>query len=226
MPQVLVTGANRGLGLGFARHYAAAGWSVLAACREPAEAPALRRLPRTQVLRLDLAEEASIEAVARDIGGTPLDLLLNNAAVIGPPNQSLGNLQQAGWLSVLRVNAVGPALLAERLAANVLASERRSIVNITSHLGSLSQASTDWAPLYCVSKAGLNMVTRWLAEALAPRGAIVVALSPGWVQTSMGGPGATLSVEQAVAELAAVIERLTRADSGSFLDTAGQTIPW
>ncbi len=226
MPTVLITGANRGLGLGFAKHYAGEGWDVIGACRQPLEAAALKKLPRTRVLPLDLAEEPSILALADDIGGAPLDLLINNAGMLGPRTAGLGQLGQSDWLEVLGVNAVGPALLAEALAANVLASQRKLVVNISSGLGSMSETEPEWAPLYCVSKAALNMVTRYLAKALAPRGGLAVALSPGWVQTAMGGPGATLSVEDAVEALAAVIAGLKKADNGSFLGHQGQPIPW
>lgn len=226
MPTLLVTGANRGLGLGFARHYAEAGWSVIGACRQPAEAVALRRLPSTRVLPLDLADEGSIAALAEAVGGTPIDLLLNNAGLLGPQPASLGQLQQEDWLEVLKVNSVGPALLTEALSANVLASRAKTVVNISSGLGSLAEAETEWAPVYCVSKAALNMVTRYLAGALGPRGGIVVAISPGWVQTAMGGAGASLTVEESVAAMARVIAGLQRADSGAFLGHQGHPIPW
>ncbi len=226
MPTVLITGAGRGLGLGFAQHYAKAGWDLLATCREPREAPTLRRLPGVEVLRLDMADEAGIERIAGGLSGRPIDLLINNAGVLGPRNMALGTSQQADWLQVLATNTVGPYLLAERVAANVLASQGKRIVNISSGLGSLEQADTEWAPIYCVSKAGLNMVTRHLARLLGPRGGIAVALSPGWVQTAMGGPGASTTVEEAVATMAATIERLTSADNGRFLHADGSPLPW
>lgn len=226
MPTVLVTGANRGIGLGFARHYAAAGWDVLAACRTPEEAVALKRLPNTSLLRLDMTDEAGIAALARGMAGRPLDLLINNAGMLGPRSLPLGTSQQAEWLSVLSTNAVGPYLLAERLASNVLASQGKRVVNASSSMASLSRGSTDWAPIYAVSKAALNMVTRHLAAELGPRGGIVVALSPGWVQTAMGGPGAVTPVDEAVAALAATIEGLTPTENGSFLDSSGSPFPW
>lgn len=226
MPTVLVTGANRGLGLGFAKHYAGKDWTVLAACRQPNEAAALKRLTNTRVLPLDLSDEDSIAALSQTVGGAPIDLLINNAGVLGPQPSSLGQLQQSDWLPVLSVNAVGPALLTEALAANLLASRTRKVVNISSGLGSLTEADTEWAPVYCVSKAALNMATRYLAAALAPRGGIVVALSPGWVQTAMGGQGAELTVEESVAAMTAVIEGLGRKDNGSFLGHQGRPIPW
>lgn len=226
MPTVLVTGANRGIGLGFAQHYAAAGWDVLAACRTPGEAASLRRLPNTTLLPLDVTDEAGIEALARDMAGQPLDLLINNAAVLGPRSLRLGTSQQGEWLSVLATNAVGPYLLTERLAPNVLASQGKRVVNSSSSMASLSLGSTDWAPVYAVSKAALNMVTRHLAAELGPRGGIVVAISPGWVQTAMGGPGASTLVEEAVAAMAATIGRLTPAENGSFLDSYGSPFPW
>ena len=226
MPTVLVTRASRGIGLGFAQHYARAGWDVLATCRQPREAPTLRRLPNTEVLPLDLDDEAAIERLAEGLSGQPLDLLLNNAGVLGPRNMALGTSQQSEWLEVLRTNTVGPYLLAERVAANVLASSQKKVVNISSGLGSLAQADTEWAPIYCVSKAALNMVTRHLATLLGPRGATVISLSPGWVRTAMGGPAAASSVEESVASMAATIEALTTARNGRYLYADGSEIPW
>jgi NAD(P)-dependent dehydrogenase (short-subunit alcohol dehydrogenase family) len=226
MSTVLVTGANRGLGLGFAKHYAREGWEVLACCRRPGEAAALRKLPGTRVLELDVADEGSIERLAKEISGAPIDVLINNAGIGGPVGVDFGASSQADWLPTLLTNTVGPYMMTERLAQNVLASQQKKIVSITSGLGSLAQATSDYAPIYSISKAGLNMACRRIAHTLGPRGAIVVVLSPGWVKTAMGGQGAPLSVEQSVAGMAAVIAGLTRADNGSFRNQDGSSLPW
>lgn len=226
MPCVFITGASRGIGLGLAQFYARAGWSVIASCREPREAPALRRLPGTEVVKLDVTDEAAIDRVADGLSGRPIDLLFNNAGLLGPRSTPLGMSQQEDWLRILKANTVGPYLLAERIASNVLASQQRKVVNISSSQGSLTQADTEWSPMYCVSKAALNMVTRHLATLIGPRGGIVVSLSPGWVKTAMGGPEAATSVEEAVAAMAATVESLTPAENGRFLYADGSPVPW
>jgi NAD(P)-dependent dehydrogenase (short-subunit alcohol dehydrogenase family) len=226
MPTVLITGANRGLGLGFAKHYAKEGWQVLGCCRKPSEAAALRKLPGARVLELDVADEDSIERLAEEISGTPLDLLLNNAGIGGPVGVDFGATRHADWLPTLLTNTVGPYMMIERLAQNVLASEQKKIVSITSGLGSIADATSDYAPIYSISKAALNMGAKRISHILGPRGAVVVVLSPGWVKTAMGGQGAPLSVEKSVAGMTRVIAGLTRADNGSFRNHDGSTLPW
>jgi len=226
MPTVLITGANRGIGLGFAKHYAKEGWEVLGCCRSPGEAAALKKLPGTRVLPLDVADEASIDALAKAISGAPIDLLLNNAGNGGPVGVDFGASRQADWLPTLLTNTVGPYLMVERLAQNVLASKQKKIVSITSGLGSIGQTDSDYAPIYSISKAALNMGMKRIAHTLGPRGAIVVVMSPGWVKTAMGGQGAPLSVEKSVAGMTAVIADLSRKDNGTFRNHDGGTLPW
>jgi len=226
MPTVLITGANRGIGLGFAKHYAREGWDVLACCRAPGEAAALKKLTGTRVLALDVADEGSIDRLAKEISGAPIDLLLNNAGHGGPLGVDFGATRLADWLPTLLTNTVGPYMMIERLAANVLASRQKKIVSITSGLGSIAQVDSDYAPIYSVSKAGLNMGSKRIAKILGPRGAIVVVISPGWVKTAMGGQGAPLSVETSVAGMTAVIAGLTKKDNVSFRNYDGKTLPW
>jgi NAD(P)-dependent dehydrogenase (short-subunit alcohol dehydrogenase family) len=226
MPTVLVTGANRGIGLGFAKHYAKEGWQVLGCCRSPGEAAALKKLPGTRVLALDVADERSTDKLAKEVSGTPIDLLVNNAGYGGPVGVDFGATRQADWLPTLLTNAVGPYMLIERLAENVLASQQKKFVSITSGLGSIAQASSDYAPIYSISKAALNMGAKKISQILGSRGAIVIVMSPGWVRTAMGGQGAPLSVETSVAGMTAVIARLTRDDNGSFYNNDGTTLPW
>ncbi|HKY96001.1 MAG TPA: SDR family oxidoreductase [Kiloniellales bacterium] len=226
MPTVLITGANRGIGLGFAKHYAKEGWQVLGCCRSPGEAAALKKLPGTRVLALDVADETSIDRLAKEISGTPIDLLINNAGHGGPVGVDFGATRQADWLPTLLTNTVGPYMLIERLAANVLASQQKKFVSITSGLGSIGEATSDYAPIYSISKAALNMGAKRISAILGPRGAIVIVMSPGWVKTAMGGQSAPLSVEKSVAGMTAVIAGLTKDDNGSFYNHDGKILPW
>ena len=136
-----------------------------------------------------------------------------------------GSFDFASWEEVLRVNLLGPAALAEALIENVAASERRTIAMMSSRLGSISESSGMTLP-YSTSKAALNMLVKGLAATLASRNIIVVALSPGWVRTDMGGEGAPLSPEASVRGLRKVIDGLKPADSGKFFSHDGSAIPW
>lgn len=227
---VLVTGGNRGLGLEFVRQLLARGDAVIAACRDPAGATALTSLAATrrdqlQVLALDLANPASIAQFARNLvqRGEHIELLLNNAGVL-PAGERFGAIEPAVLAATLATNASGPFLLTQALAPCLADGSR--VVNISSGLGSIAGVEQWRTPSYAISKAALNMVTRLLAVALGERGICVVALSPGWVRTVMGGAGAALSPEQSVHDLLALIDRLGVNDSGQFLTRLGETIAW
>jgi NAD(P)-dependent dehydrogenase (short-subunit alcohol dehydrogenase family) len=221
LPTLLVTGANRGLGLELVRQYAAAGWRVHAACRRPDRAAGLDRLRGEIVLhRLDVTDAGQIAALRAAIGGESLDLLVNNAGI----RLRFGHNDVEEWMTTLRVNAVAPLQVTEQLLDRL--QPGGMVVNMSSRLGSIAEnnASDSWA--YRASKAALNMVTRSLAVELAARRIIVVSLTPGWVRTDMGGPSAPLSPPESVAALRQVIGRLTLADSGRFFNHEGKELPW
>ena len=229
MPTTLITGANRGLGLEFARQYAQDGWQVLAGCRLPDQASELRALAREtggiEFLELDVGRADQIAAVARQLAGRLIDLLINNAGVPGSPAR-LGELDDHEWLETLRVNTLGPIRLAEALRDNVAASGHKRIVAISSGLASIAQNTSGGRYSYRTSKAALNAAVRSLAMDLRGRGVIAVVLSPGWVRTRMGGAGAPLDPEQSVAGMRRVIAGLTPEDTGAFLSHDGTSIPW
>jgi NAD(P)-dependent dehydrogenase (short-subunit alcohol dehydrogenase family) len=226
MSTVLITGANRGVGLEFARQYADAGWRVIATCRDPELARALKALEgdvRRQML--DVADDGQIAALARTLANEPIDLLINNAG-IGGPHDTFGDCDAAAWLKVLRVNAIAPLHMAERFLANLERGQRKLIVNITSRMGSLADNAGGGSYMYRTSKAALNMVTRTMANDLRPRGIIVIAVSPGWVKTDMGGVNALITAGESVGEMRAKIDTLTLADSGHFFNYDGRALPW
>jgi NAD(P)-dependent dehydrogenase (short-subunit alcohol dehydrogenase family) len=198
MPSVLITGANRGLGLEFARQYLANGWQVYAACRDPSSASELRRLADTsdhklRVMALDVTDPASVKAAAAKLDGQAIDLLLNNAGVGGARGQTIGNIDYKAWAKVLDVNTMGPMRVSEAFVDHVARSERKLIVTLTSGMGSLADNTSGGSIAYRSSKAAVNMVMRSLAIDLAPRGITCVVVNPGWVRTDMGGPHATLA---------------------------------
>ena len=231
MPTVLVTGANRGLGLEFVRQYAADGWRVYAGCRAPSAADALQALAAASagllsIHALDVRDRASIQRLAAELAGQPIDLLINNAAIWGSAEQVLGGLDDRIWAEVLDVDVVGPVRVTEAFLENVAASVRRTVVMLSSRLGSIALNDSGGRLMYRAAKAGLNAVARSLAVDLAPRGIVCVALSPGWARTDMGGPQAPLSPVDSIAGMRRVIEGLDLTQSGQFLAYDGTTVPW
>lgn len=229
METTLITGANRGIGLAFARHYAGAGWNVLAGCRSPGDAPQLAELStrhpgRVTVFPIDVTDAASIAAAARAAGDRPIDLLLNNAGVTAR-QETLDGLDFDAWRHVLDVNTLGPVRVAAAFLDQVARSGRRLVVTVTSRMGSLTEDGTGYYA-YRSSKAAVNMAMRCLAHDARGRGVAVVVVHPGWVRTDMGGEQAPLTPEQSVASLARAIDRFGMAESGGFFDHDGSTIPW
>jgi len=220
----LVTGANRGIGLAFARALAARGDRVIATARLPGKASALAGLP-LRLEKLDLADGGSIAGLARGLSGEPIDVLINNAG-IGEAGPGFAEIAMTDLEEALRVNAVGPAALTQALLSNLLAGRRRMVVNLSSGLGSISENRSGGWIAYRASKAALNQLTRTMAAELKKDRFICIAMSPGWVRTDMGGPGASLSPEDSVAAMLKVLDRLTPSDTGRFLDHRGKEVPW
>jgi NAD(P)-dependent dehydrogenase (short-subunit alcohol dehydrogenase family) len=209
MPTALITGAGRGLGKELARQYAADSWNVIG----------------TQRRDLEMTNFGQIREFGARLKGKPIDLLFCNAGISGRKGMAPGSFDFDSWEEVLRVNLLGPAALAEALLDNVAASERRTIAMMSSRLGSITESSGMTLP-YATSKAALNMLVKGLAATLGSRGIIVIALSPGWVRTDMGGEQAPLSPEKSVQGLRKVIAGLKSSDSGKFLSHDGSQIPW
>lgn len=229
---VLVTGANRGLGLEFARQWLAEGACVFAGCRRPDRADALAQLAgdpdhELHVLSLDVTDQASVDAAVAEVRETApcLDVLVNNAGV-SPHGEEFSNVQADAMLGVMHVNAVAPLIVAQRCHALLRQSPHPRIVNISSSMGSLAKKDYGRHYSYSASKAALNMLTRAAAADLRNDGIVVVALHPGWVQTDLGGSQATLSPRESVAGLLQVIAALTPEKSGHFLTWNGDEQPW
>jgi NAD(P)-dependent dehydrogenase (short-subunit alcohol dehydrogenase family) len=231
MPTTLVTGANRGLGLEFARQYAADGWQVFAGCRVPKAAKELQRIAaesggRICVLEIDVTDAASVRTAAAGLKDEAIDLLLNNAGVGGPPGQQIGGLDYAAWARVLDANTLGPMRVVEAFIDNVARSDQKHIVTITSGMGSVEDNTSGGSYAYRSSKAAVNMVMKSLSIDLAPRGITCVVVNPGWVRTDMGGSRGTLSPAESIQSLRSVIAALRPEDSGKFLNYTGKPYPW
>ncbi|MSO65759.1 MAG: SDR family oxidoreductase [Alphaproteobacteria bacterium] len=223
MPTILITGANRGIGLEAARQFAAAGWTVHACCRDPAKADALKALKGTTIHALDVADFDAIDALARRLKDIPIDVLLNNAGKNA--RVELGKIDYDNWAELFRVNTMAPLRLAESFVEHLARSTKKLIINISSIMGSIADSSGKWYP-YRSSKSALNMVSKCLSVDLAPRGITVLSVHPGWVRTDMGGPTATVSPEDSVAGIKALIDRATPAVTGRFYAFDGKELPW
>jgi NAD(P)-dependent dehydrogenase (short-subunit alcohol dehydrogenase family) len=232
MPSVLVTGANRGLGLEFCRQYAAAGWQVFACCRHPADAHELNDLARQSssgrvlIFALDVRDFDRIAVLAGELRDQPIDVLLNNAGIYGPNKMTLGQIDYSAWMEVLAVNTLAPLRMAECFVEHVARSQRKIIAAISSLMGSVSSNTGGRHYLYRSSKAALNAVVKSLAIDLRDRGIIAVTLHPGWVKTAMGGANAEMEIDVSVRDLIGVLDRLALKDSGRFLSHDGSEIPW
>ena len=238
-PTVLVTGANRGLGLEFARQYAAKGWQVIATSRNPEESYDLNKLAdqyqKIAVEQVDVADPASVAALTARLNGRPIDVLVNNAGYFGDPaDAQLGQIDFTRWDAYYRVNALGPLLMAEALLPNLLAGQQKKVLALTSRAGAFSYNTDAQAPklpghyFYGGSKAALNLMFVTLANDTRRQGLTVAVLSPGQVDTR--GVGTTgphiVPIDKSIAGLIGVIDGLTLADSGSFRNWDGTAIDW
>lgn len=226
----VVTGANRGIGLEFVRQLLARGDEVLAGCRDPADAAELQALDRDgrlQVVALDLADEARRTAfvTAVETRWDGLDRLINNAGML-VSGERFGAVTQDALVRTFTVNTAGTFLLTQALAPRLAAGRAPRVASVSSGMGSIARLGGFHSPSYSISKAALNMASSLLAQALNPRGIGVLTLSPGWVQTAMGGPSAPLPASASVAGMLRVIDGAPGLPAGDFLDYDGTPIPF
>ena len=232
MQRVLVTGANRGLGLEFVQQLLARGARVIAACRQPGRALKLTALAAAHpghlsVLPLDLNKERSIAGLAQEAGllTDKLDALINNAGVL-VSGEHYGELAAKTFAETFATNVIGPLLLTQALTPLLERGDAARVINLSSDLGSHAETAAFATPSYAISKAALNMVTRLAAAELGPRGITVISLNPGWVRTEMGGAHAPLAANESVAAMLRVIDGLQSGDGGRFLDYSGADVAW
>jgi NAD(P)-dependent dehydrogenase (short-subunit alcohol dehydrogenase family) len=223
-PTVLITGANRGIGLEFARQFVAKGYKVIGTARDPADAKDLSATA-DRVEPLDVTDAASVAALASRLQGVPIDILVNNAGVFDRKDVTIDKVDFVMMEQTFAVNTIGPLRVTQALLPNLRASKRRTIVSISSQLGSIEKSDGRWYA-YRASKAALNQINKTLSAELAPEGFTCVVLHPGWVRTDMGGAGATYTPQESVRGLITVIEKLGPADNGRFYDFKGNPIPW
>ncbi len=232
MPNLLITGANRGIGLEFARQYIESGWRVFACCRNPDQATPLKQLASMHanslsLHKLDVSDFDEIDRLSTELADQDIDLLLNNAAVfLDTHDNELGSTDYEAWIYSLRVNSMAPLKMTEAFINQVRRSTQKKVINITSKMGSIADNTSGGYYLYRSSKTALNMATRNLSIDLMPHGIMTATLHPGWVQTDMGGPNALITAGSSVAGMRRVIEQLTLANSGKFYAYNGKEIAW
>ncbi|GAA3944871.1 SDR family oxidoreductase [Allohahella marinimesophila] len=230
MSTVLITGANRGIGLEFVKQYLDEGDTVLACCRDPGSADELSALAgqfdALSLHRLDVSQADQIDELAATLDGTGLDVLINNAGIYGPKGLSFDEINEQDWLDVFTVNSIAPFMVTRALLPHLKKGGVKKIAVLSSKMGSVADNDSGGSYLYRSSKSAINQVVKSLSHDLKDSGMRVVALHPGWVQTSMGGPQALITTQQSVTGLRKVISDLDDERSGGFFAYDGAVVPW
>jgi len=231
MATLLITGANRGLGLEFCKQYAAEGWQVLACCRMPQAATELKslaeRYPHVSILALDVANFVQIEQLATQLHDTCIDVLINNAGVYGDSHEwGFGRLDYQAWTKTLAVNVQAPVKMAEAFLPHLKRGDKKLLIAISSLMGSIADNSSGGSIIYRSSKAALNAAMKSIAIDLKEQAVGVLVFHPGWVKTDMGGANAPLEAVQSVAGMRQAISAFSLDQSGSFVKYDGTPLPW
>jgi NAD(P)-dependent dehydrogenase (short-subunit alcohol dehydrogenase family) len=233
MSTVLITGANRGLGLEFARQYAADGWDVLATSRDPEKSEELRQLQKknkVSLQALDVTSGKSVEALTQALGGRAIDLLILNSAIYTRNGNKISEIDYDAWREANETNLMGAVRVAEALLENVAVSKRKQIAAISTGMGSMQalKSTIGFGAVYQyrTSKAALNMAMSILAKELEPRGISVVIFDPGWVQTDMGGANAALTPQESIGGMRTVLAGDPMGLTGKFVGYDGGARPW
>ena len=230
MSTMLVTGANRGIGFEFVQQYLAMGEEVVATYRNEEDSDQLISLyaekSNLEIFKLDVASDSSREEFSQRLGDQPIDVFINNAGVYGPRDSVFGKVDEANWLSVLRINALAPLFLTQLLIENFRRGELKKLLYITSKMGSIEDNRGGGSYVYRSSKAALNAVVKSISVDLEPEKMAVAVLHPGWVRTDMGGPNGLIDTKTSVAGMIQVIRNLNLESSGVFFNYDGNVIPW
>ncbi len=228
MSTVLITGANRGVGLEMVKCYAARGDKVLACCRAPAAATALQAVTGdVAIIELQVTDGASVAALSAALEGTTIDILINNAGALGPDyaDQTAYTMDFDGFAEVFAVNSIAPVRTMQALLPNLRASANAKVVNITSQMGAIGLDMT-MGYAYCASKAALNKFMKLAAIELGKEGINVCLIHPGWVKTDMGGPDADITAQQSAEGIVKTVDKLSAKTNGSFWKWNGDVHMW
>jgi len=223
-PIVVITGANRGLGLEFATQLHGRGATIIATARKPEKAKALHKLG-VEIVKLDVTSDEDVSGLAKAIGDRHVDMLINNAGIMNGAGQ-ISKIEPQQVSRMLDVNVIGPMRVTQALLPALMRGETRRIVNISSMLGSINRNGSGSFLGYRESKAALNMFTKSIAMELQDEGFTCIAMSPGWVRTDLGGSDANLSPEESISSMLVVIDSLTPDSTGGFFNYNGEQIEW
>ncbi len=230
MPTLLITGANRGIGLELSKQYLEQGWQVHACCRKPKKAKELNKLankhPQLTIHKLDVTKEKQMDKLKKALKNKPVDILLNNAGVYAEDASRLGQSSDQAWQEAVAVNLLAPMKMMEHFKENVAISDRKIIASMSSKMGSMDDNTSGGAYAYRATKAALNAVMVSAAHDLRHLDITCLILHPGWVRTDMGGPNAEISVEESAQMLRKILDECDITDTGKFFDIDGSIIPW
>ena len=230
MATILVTGANRGLGIEFVEQYLNVGNEVIATYRNENSSIDLIEMgnerSNLKLLQLDVSSKKSLNSFAKNLGNSPIDIFINNAGVYGPRNNSFGNVDEENWIPAIKINAIAPMLLTQLIIKNIRSGADKKLIYITSKMGSIDDNKGGGAYVYRSSKTALNSVVKSLSVDLENEGITVTLIHPGWVKTDMGGPNAHIDKDTSVRGMIEVISNLDISSTGNFYNYDGSIIPW
>lgn len=229
---LLITGANRGIGLEFVQQYSEKNYQVYCCCRDLKHCDALlkiaRRFPYVKVYQVDITNTDQLAGIADELKDKPIDILINNAGIYGAADEYIGAnpIDAAGMLAAYNTNALAPLKVTEAFIPNLCQGKDKKIVAISSEMGSISQNKTGGSPAYRASKAALNAIMKTMSIDLNELGLKVLVLHPGWVKTDMGTDAAPLTAAESVAGMMAVIAQFDGSKNGQFLTYKGEELQW
>ena len=230
MARILITGANRGLGLEFVERYLESGDDVIATYRNEESSFDLINMrderSNLKLLHLDVSSNKSLNSFAENLGDSPIDIFINNAGVYGPRNSSFENVDEENWIPAIKVNAIAPLLLTQLIIKNIRAGTDKKLIYITSKMGSIDDNKGGGAYVYRSSKTALNAVVKSLSVDLKNENIAVALIHPGWVKTDMGGPNAIIDKDTSVRGMTEVISNLNISSTGNFYNYDGSIITW
>ena len=228
MSTVLVTGANRGIGYEFVKQYSKNNFNVLACCRSAENASELQELAKEvkniKIYELDVGNINIIKNLSQQLKNEKIDVLINNAGIYR--SSTIGNINYDEWMESFKVNTIAPYQIVEAFLDQILNSDLKKVVSITSKMGSIDDNTTGGSYIYRSSKTALNSMMRSLTHDLVDQGIATLTLHPGWVRTDMGGPGGWIDAFESVQGMIKQIDKLTIDNSGMYLDFAGKSINW
>lgn len=228
METVVITGANRGIGLALCKTFLDAGWQIFAGCRKPETAAELQALSShaLHILPVDVRDPGSVQAFAASLGGQCVDVLINNAGVMGGEHQGLEDMDYDAWLQTLDINVLGPHRVTRALLPNLRLSRHARILTVSSQMGAFGLDMDHNPYAYCTSKSGASRVMQIMAKDLKSEGIIACPVHPGWVQTDMGGPNASITPQESARGLFQLVTTMDLSHSGRFWTWEGKEHVW